>query len=135
MFSLPYSFAVPDILFYEELEESHEELLSFGLKVLCMSSETIKYVESVVSLYPQASRNDLFALALARQEACPLVTGDRALRSAGEKEAVIIFGTIWIVDELIKYKIITKVQAKEAFELMRENKRRLPWELVKKRYE
>ena len=33
------------------------------------------------------------------------MTGDRALRSAGEKEAVIIFGTIWIVDELIKGKL------------------------------
>lgn len=135
MFELPYSFAVPDILYYEELKDDHEDLLSLGLKVLPMSSGTIKYMESIVSLYRQASRNDLFALALAKQEACPLVTGDRALRYAGEKEAVIIFGTIWIVDELVKFEIITINQAKEAFEMMKENKRRLPWSLIEQKYE
>ena len=134
IFSLPYSFAVPDILYYDELEEDHEDLLSFGLKVLPMNSKTIKYMESIVSLYREASRNDLFALALAKQETCPLVTGDSALRSAGKKEAIIIFGTIWIVDELVKYEVITTNQAKKAFEIMRENQRRLPWDLIKQKY-
>jgi len=134
MFALPYLFAVPDILYFEELEEDHAELLSFGLKVLPLSSETIKYVESVVPIYPKACRNDLFALALARQESCPLVTGDGALREVGEKEAVIIFGTLWIVDELIKYEIVTISEAKKSFELMKERKRRLPWEIIEKRY-
>ncbi len=134
MFALPYSFAVPDILYYEELENDHKELLSLGLKVLPMRSETIKYMESIVPRYKQASRNDLFALALAKQEACPLVTGDSALRNAGEKEAVIIFGTLWIVDEMIKFDIVTVHEARVAFELMKVNKRRLPWALIEKRY-
>jgi len=134
MFDLPYSFAVPDILYYEELEDEHENLLSLGLKVIPMSSKTIKYMESIVPLYRKASRNDLFALALAKQEACPLVTGDNALRHAGEKEAVIIFGTLWIIDELIKFEVVTVNQAKDAFEVMKENKRRLPWSLIESRY-
>ncbi len=134
MFELPYSFAVPDILYYEELEEEHEDLLLLGLKVLSMSSKTIKYMESIVLLYRQASRNDLFALALAKQEACPLVTGDGVLRKAGEKEAVIILGTIWIVDELIKYDVISRDEAKEAYEIMRANKRRLPWNLIEEKH-
>ncbi|OGV32302.1 MAG: hypothetical protein A3E88_05655 [Legionellales bacterium RIFCSPHIGHO2_12_FULL_35_11] len=31
MFSLPWQFAVPDILFLEELAEKHAHLLEFGL--------------------------------------------------------------------------------------------------------
>ena len=30
MFSLPYQFAVPDILFYEELQKHHNHLLQCG---------------------------------------------------------------------------------------------------------
>jgi len=130
MFALPYSFATPDILYYEELEEEHPNLLDAGLKVLLLSSETIKYTESIVLKYPKAGKNDLFALALAKQESCPLLTGDGALRKAGKKEEIQIFGTIWIMDELIKHDIITKDEAMEAYDIMKNNKRRLPWDLI-----
>ena len=130
MFKLPYSFATPDILYYEELEEEHQNLLDMDLIILSLSSETIKYTESIVVKYPKASRNDLFALALARQEKCPLLTGDNALRKAAKQEKITIYGTIWIIDELIKHYIITKDEAMEAYDMMKKNKRRLPWELI-----
>jgi len=130
MFTLPYNFATPDILFYDELEEEHPNLLNTNLKILSLSSDTIKYTESIVLKYPKASKNDLFALALAKQECCPLLTGDSALRKAGKDEKIQIFGTIWIVDELIKHDIITKDEAMEAYDMMKSNKRRLPWELI-----
>jgi len=130
MFALPYNFATPDILYYEELEEEHPNLLDTDLKILTLSPETIKYTESIVSKYPKAGKNDLFALALAKQESCPLLTGDGALRKAGKKEEIQIFGTIWIMDELIKHNIITKDEAMEAYDRMKSNKRRLPWELI-----
>jgi len=130
MFALPYNFAIPDILYYEELEEEHPKLLDAGLKVLRLSSETIQYTESIIPKYPKAGKNDLFALALAKQESCPLLTGDGALRKAGKKEEIQIFGTIWIMDELIKHNIITKDEAMEAYDRMKSNKRRLPWELI-----
>ncbi|RLA70320.1 MAG: DUF3368 domain-containing protein [Epsilonproteobacteria bacterium] len=130
MFALPYTFAVPDILYYEELEDEHNNLLMYELQILSLSSSTIKYTESIVPLYRKASKNDLFALALAKQEKCPLVTGDGALRKAAEKEAVIIFGTIWIINELIKHDMINIDEAKKAYVILKENKRRLPWDIV-----
>ena len=130
MFALPYRFATPDILYYEELEEEHPHLLDVDLDILTLSSDTIRYTESIIHKYPKASRNDLFALALAKQEACPLLTGDKALRKAGEKENIQIFGTIWIIDELIKHDIITKDKAMEAYDMMKSNKRRLPWDMI-----
>lgn len=130
MFALPYTFATPDILYYEELEEEHENLQEYNLKILSLTSETIKYTESIVPKYLKASRNDLFALALAKQEECPLLTGDGALRKAGEQEGIIIYGTIWIVNELMKHDLISDDEAVEAYEIMKVNKRRLPWHLI-----
>jgi len=130
MFTLPYRFVTPDILYYEELEEEHPNLLDVDLNILTLSSDTVKYTESIVYKYPKASRNDLFALVLAKQEACPLITGDNALRKAGKEENIQIFGTIWIMDELIKHDIITKDEAMEAYDMMKNNKRRLPWDLI-----
>jgi len=82
MFELPYLFAVPDILYFSELEEEHDNLLAYGLEMKILSSDSIKYSEKIVQSYPRTSLNDLFALALAKQESCPLVTGDGALREA-----------------------------------------------------
>lgn len=130
MFALPYSFATPDILYYDELEDEHADLRDMDLKILPLSSETIKYTESIVIKYPKAGRNDLFALALAKQEACPLLTGDGALRKAGQNEKITIYGTIWVMDELIKHNIISKDEAMEAYDIMKRNKRRLPWDLI-----
>ena len=130
MFALPYSFATPDILFYDELEEEHPNLLDTDLEILPLNSDTIKYTESIVPKYPKAGKNDLFALSLAKQECCPLLTGDGALRKAGQNEGIEILGTIWIINELIKHSIINKDEAMEAYDLMKENKRRLPWDLI-----
>jgi len=39
-------------------------------------------------------------------------------------------GTVWLIDELINHSIITIDEAKEAYSLMKENKRRLPWKII-----
>jgi len=130
IFDLPYTFAIPDILYYEELEEEHSNLLEYGIQVLVLSSDTVKDMEVMVPKYPKASRNDLFALALAKQESCPLVTGDNALRKACEKEEIDLLGTIWIIDQLIHYKVIDTDIAHTAYLKMKENKRRLPWDII-----
>jgi len=133
MFELPYQFGVPDILYYEELKEEHHNLLEYGLKTKKLSSNSIKYSQKIIKKYPKTSPNDLFALALAKQDSCPLITGDGALRKAGAKEGVIIFGTVWLVEELMNYSIITVDEAREAYKLMKNNGRWLPWEMIEKR--
>ena len=130
MFSLPYKFAVPDILYVEELTDEHPHLDGLGLEIKQLSSDTIHYAEEIIPKYKKASLNDLFALALAKQESSPLVTGDKALREAGKKEAVVILGTIWIIEEMIVHNIITVQEAQKAFVAMKENGRRLPWNIV-----
>lgn len=127
MFQLPYHFAIPDILFSEELEEEHEYVLGLGLHLTELSGETMGYAMELVSQYTKASRNDCFALALARQEMCPLLTGDKALREAASKEAIVVMGTLWLVEQMIRQNLISVDEARLAYTRMQNSGRRLPW--------
>lgn len=126
-FQLPYRFSIPDILYFEELEEQHSHLLALGLTLGELTPESMTYAIELIGQGSKASRNDCFALALAKQEACPLLTGDSALRELAENNSVIVMGTIWVVEILVRQGIIDIEAARGAYTRMRSNGRRLPW--------
>lgn len=128
MFSLGYQFAVPNVLYYEELEDQHAHLLNMGLEVRTVSAKGVARVEVLSKNHVKPGRNDLFALALAEAENCPLLTGDAALRAAAESEKVEVKGTIWLISEMVREQRITVGVARASLNKMRENGRRLPWE-------
>jgi hypothetical protein len=130
MFSLGYQFAVPDVLYFEELAEHHAHWRDMGLIVKSLPSEGVARVQALSQKYKRPSRNDLFALALAEQAQCPLLTGDAALRSAAETEQVEVKGTIWLVTEMVRKQCITATVARVAYKAMQEQGRRLPWVLA-----
>ena len=129
-FQLPYDYRVPDILFSEELEEQHSYLPELGLQIGELTGQSMYDSDELIKRYGELSRNDCFTLALARQEQCPLLTGDQALRKAAEMERVKTNGTIWVVNQLVKHQIVDKPEAKAAYVRMKDNDRRLPWTLV-----
>jgi predicted nucleic acid-binding protein len=131
MFSLDYQFCVPNILYYEELEEQHAHLLDMGLQIRTLSARSVERVQMLSQIYAKTGRNDLFALALAEVEQCPLLTGDAALRQAAETEQVEVKGTVWLISEMVREKRITVMVARAALQKMRTNGRRLPWEVAK----
>ena len=130
MFSLGYQFAVPDVLYYDELEEQHAHLLDMGLQMMTLSAGSVARVEVLSQAYIRPGRNDLFALALAEDRRCPLLTGDAALRHAAETERVEVKGTVWLIGEMVREKRITFAVARAALHRMRVNGRRLPWEMA-----
>ena len=132
MFSFDATFAVPDVLFEEELRADHPELLRLGLKRLELSEGTVAYASRLVEKYRGlgASINDLLALALARQEECPLLTGDGRLRTAGKTEGVDVHGTLWLIEQMVRARAITVKQAGAGYAKMRDAGRRLPWDDV-----
>lgn len=128
MFSLDYQFAVPDVLYSEELEEQHAHLLNMGLHIRTLSAQGVARVQSLAQTYTKPGRNDLFALALAEAEKCPLLTGDAALRQAAETELVPVRGTVWLIGEMVREQRITVAVARAALNNMRLSSRRLPWD-------
>ncbi len=127
IFRLPYEIAVPDTLFELELKEQHGHLLQAGLQVRSLTAESVKKAEFLNCKYPRPSIMDHSALALAMQERCPLLTGDKYLRTAAKSEGIEVHGTMWIVEELLNQKIIAQAQAKHSFDSMKEKGSRLPW--------
>ena len=133
LFQLPYQFKVPDILFEEELRADHAHLETLGLQTGSLTAETMLDALELAQRYSDPSRNDCFAFALARQEQCPLLTGDKALRKAAELESVMVKGTLWIVEQMVRQNLIDKLTALQAYDSMEQAGRRLPWAMAQQR--
>ena len=132
MFSLKIVFTVPDVLFEKELKNRHSHLLDFGLRIKSLSEDAVDKAIEFAGKYRQPSRIDLFALSLALHEKCPLLTGDKNLRKAADQEGVQVHGTIWLVGEMLREKIIHPTVAHIAFQKMKNAGSRLPWDEVDK---
>lgn len=132
MFQLPEEIAVPNVLYEEELREHHSDLPGYGLRILDVNEKYMIEAYRLGDVYKSASHNDLLALSLAKQEECSLVSGDAALREAANVENVDVKGTIWLMGKFLDEKLITVEKAEEAYEVMKQEGRRLPWAEVKK---
>jgi predicted nucleic acid-binding protein len=133
MFQLEETFAVPDVLFSEELEANHARLPALGLQIKSLSETGVASVFQLQDIYSGPSINDLFALELAREMVCPLLTGDKALRAAAKHEGIDYKGTLWLVEHLVKCRLINAERAEKAYARMRMQGRRLPWDKAFKR--
>lgn len=132
MFRLPEAFAVPDVLYEEELSEQHPELLELGLLRLALTGDGVAeavQLRAICTGRDAPSQNDLMALILAKQENAPLLTGDRRLRKLAEVHYgyIEIRGTIWLMERLVGEALITPTDAALAYDKMRRAGSRLPW--------
>lgn len=130
MFGIDYRFAVPDVLFYEELEGQHAYFLDMGLEIREFDETMVARVAELAAQHTRPGRVDLFALVLAAKEKCPLLTGDKDLKAAAESESVEVRGTLWLVTEMVKAGKVTVQVARSAYQRMRAQGRRLPWGLA-----
>jgi len=131
LFSLPERIVVPDVLFDQELRARHEDLLDLGLAVRELQERAVERTVELAGRYGAVSRIDLSALALAEQESCPLLTGDRRLRDAATHEGVTVHGTLWVVRRLVDHGVPVDA-VRQAFKAMRGAGRRLPWDRVRR---
>lgn len=107
LFRLPMKFGIPDVLYFEEIEPDSPDLEMLGLAVMEVVSEFVDYALQLPGKYGEAaSRNDYLALALAKQEACDLLTGDHALKDAARGEGVKVRGTVWLLCEMVKNQLL-----------------------------
>ena len=132
VFELPEDIAVPDVLFEEELRARHENLLGLGLRCLVLRPGAVDRAVELADRYRRPSRIDLTALALAEQERCALLTGDRFLRDAAKSEGVEVHGTLWLMERLLDAGLVNVATAGKAYARMRTAERRLPWDEVER---
>jgi predicted nucleic acid-binding protein len=99
IFGLPHAFAVPDILYHQEMKgEWGERLVALGLRVEEVSEtgvgNALRYRQERKAL----SVPDSFALALAKEREWLLLTGDGELRGLAGVENVECHGVLWLLD-------------------------------------
>lgn len=137
MFALEYEFAVPDLLYAEELEQQHSDIVDKGLLVIGLTSESISAANNLFEQNNQlkVSVNDCIALSLAQQESCSLLTGDARLKQLAIVEGVPVRGTLWLVEQMIIANCVTIEQVEVAYVKMQDDGSRLPEADIKKQIE
>ena len=132
MFQLDYDFAVPDTLFVEELTAQHEHLTATGIEARELAPAGVTYLMQLAQNpeYRKVGFNDLSALALAKQESCPVLTGDQRLARICESEGVEQHGTLWVIQRMLEVGVIDVSEAETAYAQMKNADRRLPWKEV-----
>lgn len=133
LFRAPWRIVTPNALFHRELEASHAEFIELGLELLEVDGEWVLRSTQWAQAYRQTSAMDRLCLALALQENCPLVTGDRRLQKAAQAEGCPVHGTLWLVEGLIDQRLVTTRQALMAYDAMEQAGRRLPFGRARQR--
>ena len=92
MFELSFQFAVPDLLFNEELIDlgryHRQDLVRLGLRVEALDPEGVATAIAYQSRRRVLSLVDCFALALAHHQGYTLLTEDRRMRSFALEEGI-----------------------------------------------
>jgi predicted nucleic acid-binding protein len=128
LFRLPMQLAIPDVLYWEEIEPGTSGLQELGLQVMEVTGDYVAYALGLSAKYGSApSSNDYLALALAKQEDCPLLTGDQALKAVALAENVSVMGTLWLIRAMVENQLLTVDAAFAALARMKARNRRLPW--------
>lgn len=83
------------------------KLIESGLTPLEVSMEEYLSVQDIMNSYPKLSRYDALSLAMAIKRGFTLLTGDKALRKAGQAMGVDVKGTLWLFDELKRLQCIS----------------------------
>jgi hypothetical protein len=106
-FSLPFEFAVPDLLYRRELAVyGGLQLIELGLRVTELTNAEVIAAQQLRTQRPKLSVPDAFAYALASSRGWTLLTGDGALRSIAKENQLPFFGVLWLVDHLYDSKIV-----------------------------
>lgn len=132
-FELQLELIAPDVIIAELQIPSGNLLVGFGLQIQELSGLQVLMVLDLAERYLRPSREDLFALVLAKEIDAILLTGDRNLRDAAQEEGVKVHGTIWLLDLMVKQGIIDERKRAASLKSMAKSGSRLLCEEIKVR--
>ena len=122
MFELRFQFAVPDLLFREELIDlgryDRQGLVRLGLRVEALEAAGVATAIGYQSRRRALSLVDCFALALARHRGYTLLTEDRRMRACANDESIPHRDVLWLIDRMHDAATLTTPQVVAALESM-----------------
>jgi predicted nucleic acid-binding protein len=132
-FKIGVEFVASDVVIDELTEPNGQDLVAYGLRSAELSGMQIIEAIELRKKYSGPGTTDLLVLKLASIEKTTLLTSNRHLREAAEKEGVQVHGTLWLLDRMVEQKVISPKRAYDALATMLESGRRLPKEECAKR--
>ncbi|WP_322793286.1 hypothetical protein [Bellilinea sp.] len=133
VFRLPYQFLIPDFAIPELVQPEWKTLEVLGLKAYELPADQIEILYQLRRSYRNLSIIDLAAFLIAKKLDTILVTGDRRLSELANANGLKVHGILWLLDEMLEFKVLTPKQAKKALEQMLESGARLPAEECRNR--
>lgn len=109
-FKLSYTYIMSEEAIKDELLSPPglgDQLVSCGLMSVEITIDEFLLADEYGGKYKKLSIYDRIALAIAKCRAITLLTGDKALRKAAQKESVAIIGTLGILDQLLNDNYIS----------------------------
>ncbi len=134
-FRLSFEFAVPDLLYKDELENyGGNALVKRGLRVEELDGRGVELAQRYRARRRSLSLPDSFALALAKTNTWTLLSGDRALRELAGEEEVDCHGVLWLIDRMFEAGVADRNALCAGLQAIRDHPRcRLPKTEIGKR--
>lgn len=113
MVALPFTFAIPQPLFDDELDsitpEEKQQLVELGMQIITLPGDQVTTAQGYYNQFRRVSLYDYFALVVAEstQDAI-LFTGDSALRNLAAEKNIETRGVLWAVDMLDHHEVVDK---------------------------
>lgn len=124
------NFVYNEIVNQDQIEEFRVFERSKKLHVISISPEEEEEVKSMKLFRLNKSISDKSILWKAKQLNCPLLTCDGKLRKEAESQGIIVYGSIWVIKQLIDNEIINTSQGIVVLETLKIVNTRLPIEEI-----
>ena len=122
--SLPFTFAVPDLLYERELENhGGENLLRLGLAIEGLDGKGLALAREYRRRRRTLSFPDSLALAPAKTNSWTLLSGDGELRTMAAGERVDCHGVLWLTDRMFEHDPTVAIDLCKGLEAMRDHPR------------
>lgn len=127
LFSLPFRYCTTDFVAAELEQPDARKLVRRGLEVKPLEAPAMMKISALMQKYAKPSLTDMSCLVLAEEIGCKLLTGDQALRKAAENENnVVVHGVIWLLDQMVEHKVLSRKKAVASLQQMLDSGARLP---------
>lgn len=125
-FYLPHRFASPDVVITELHNPRGSYLTELGLQILHLDGSRVEDVITLRARHKALSIPDLFAFVASRHHNAILLTGDSRLRQLAQEQGLAVHGTLWALDELVRFEVIASAEAARALNKIIESGSYLP---------
>jgi rRNA-processing protein FCF1 len=134
-FSLDYDICTTDFVLKEILQsDQREQIESFirakSLTIFKLDADEIDIVRNLITKRIFKGITDKSVLWKASVISCPLLTGDKKLRSEARDMGIEVHGSIWVIETLVENEFIDKTTGLVFFESLKKVNVSLPHDRI-----